>query len=31
VRAVQAMGVPVIYFGVETAGLLDQMGRREPM
>ena len=31
VRAVQAMGVPVIYFGVETAGLLEQMaadGRR---
>ncbi len=25
VRAVQAMGVPVIYFGVETAGLLSQM------
>src|SRR3984957_3235338 len=25
VRAVQAMGVPVIYFGVETAGLLKQM------
>jgi uroporphyrinogen decarboxylase len=25
VRAVQAMGVPVIYFGVETAGLLTQM------
>ena len=25
VRAVQAMGVPVIYFGVETAGLLQQM------
>ncbi len=25
VRAVQAMGVPVIYFGVETAGLLVQM------
>jgi uroporphyrinogen decarboxylase len=25
VRAVQAMGVPVIYFGVETAGLLGQM------
>jgi len=25
VRAVQAMGVPVIYFGVETAGLLNQM------
>ncbi|MGA3033077.1 MAG: uroporphyrinogen decarboxylase [Terracidiphilus sp.] len=25
VRAVQAMGVPVIYFGVETAGLLAQM------
>jgi uroporphyrinogen decarboxylase len=25
VRAVQAMGVPVIYFGVETAGLLEQM------
>jgi uroporphyrinogen decarboxylase len=25
VRAVQAMGVPVIYFGVETAGLLLQM------
>jgi uroporphyrinogen decarboxylase len=25
VRAVQAMGVPVIYFGVETAGLLRQM------
>ena len=27
VRAVQAMGVPVIYFGVETAVLLDQMGQ----
>jgi uroporphyrinogen decarboxylase len=25
VRAVQGMGVPVIYFGVETAGLLTQM------
>jgi len=25
VRAVQAMGVPVIYFGVETAALLGQM------
>ncbi len=25
VRAVQAMGVSVIYFGVETAGLLEQM------
>lgn len=25
VRAVQAMGVPVIYFGVETAGLLSTM------
>jgi len=25
VRAVQKMGVPVIYFGVETAGLLSQM------
>src|SRR5215469_2121694 len=25
VRAVQAMGVPVIYFGVETAGLLGAM------
>ncbi len=25
VRAVQAMGVPVIYFGVETAGLLPDM------
>jgi uroporphyrinogen decarboxylase len=25
VRAVQQMGVPVIYFGVETAGLLPQM------
>jgi uroporphyrinogen decarboxylase len=25
VRAVQSMGVPVIYFGVETAGLLRQM------
>jgi uroporphyrinogen decarboxylase len=25
VRAVQAMGVPVIYFGVETAGLLGEM------
>jgi uroporphyrinogen decarboxylase len=25
VRAVQAMGVPVIYFGVETAGLLRDM------
>ena len=25
VRAVQEMGVPVIYFGVETAGLLNQM------
>ena len=25
VRAVQAMGVPVIYFGVETSGLLRQM------
>jgi uroporphyrinogen decarboxylase len=27
VRAVQAMGVPVIYFGVETAGLLGAMAR----
>jgi uroporphyrinogen decarboxylase len=27
VRAVQTMGVPVIYFGVETAGLLDQMAQ----
>jgi len=27
VRAVQAMGVPVIYFGVETAGLLGQMAQ----
>jgi uroporphyrinogen decarboxylase len=27
VRAVQEMGVPVIYFGVETAGLLEQMAR----
>jgi len=27
VRAVQAMGVPVIYFGVETAGLLEQMSQ----
>jgi len=27
VRAVQAMGVPVIYFGVETAGLLEQMAQ----
>ena len=25
VRAVQALGVPVIYFGVETAGLLSEM------
>jgi uroporphyrinogen decarboxylase len=25
VQAVQAMGVPVIYFGVETAGLLQEM------
>jgi uroporphyrinogen decarboxylase len=25
VRSVQQMGVPVIYFGVETAGLLEQM------
>src|ERR1700744_3803423 len=25
VRAVQDLGVPVIYFGVETAGLLSQM------
>jgi uroporphyrinogen decarboxylase len=25
IRAVQEMGVPVIYFGVETAGLLSQM------
>jgi uroporphyrinogen decarboxylase len=25
VRSVQAMGVPVIYFGVETAGLLSEM------
>ncbi|MGA8089350.1 MAG: uroporphyrinogen decarboxylase [Terracidiphilus sp.] len=25
VRAVQGMGLPVIYFGVETAGLLSQM------
>lgn len=25
VRAVQALGVPVIYFGVETAGLLGEM------
>ncbi len=29
VRAVQAMGVPVIYFGVETAGLLGQMAETE--
>ena len=27
VRAVQAMGVPVIYFGVETAGLLEQLAQ----
>ncbi|HWE86428.1 MAG TPA: uroporphyrinogen decarboxylase [Terracidiphilus sp.] len=27
VRAVQAMGVPVIYFGVETAGLLGEMAQ----
>ena len=27
VRAVQALGVPVIYFGVETAGLLGQMAQ----
>ena len=27
VRAVQGMGVPVIYFGVETAGLLKAMAR----
>jgi len=27
VRAVQEMGVPVIYFGVETAGLLAQMAQ----
>ena len=27
VRAVQQMGVPVIYFGVETAGLLTADGR----
>jgi uroporphyrinogen decarboxylase len=27
VRAVQAMGVPVIYFGVETTGLLEQMAQ----
>ncbi|MGD0345179.1 MAG: uroporphyrinogen decarboxylase [Terracidiphilus sp.] len=27
VRAVQKMGVPVIYFGVETAGLLEQMAQ----
>jgi uroporphyrinogen decarboxylase len=27
VRAVQAMGIPVIYFGVETAGLLGQMAQ----
>jgi uroporphyrinogen decarboxylase len=27
VLAVQAMGVPVIYFGVETAGLLEQMAQ----
>ncbi len=27
VEAVQKMGVPVIYFGVETAGLLDRNGR----
>ncbi len=27
VRAVQEMGVPVIYFGVETAGLLEQMAK----
>jgi uroporphyrinogen decarboxylase len=27
VRAVQGMGVPVIYFGVETAGLLEQMAQ----
>src|SRR6202789_203722 len=26
-RAVQKMGVPVIYFGVETAGLLEQMAQ----
>jgi len=25
VRSVQQMGVPVIYFGVETAGLLGEM------
>jgi uroporphyrinogen decarboxylase len=27
VQAVQAMGVPVIYFGVETAGLLERMAQ----
>ena len=27
VQVVQAMGVPVIYFGVETAGLLEQMAQ----
>jgi uroporphyrinogen decarboxylase len=27
VRSVQAMGVPVIYFGVETAGLLSEMAK----
>jgi uroporphyrinogen decarboxylase len=27
VRAVQEMGVPVIYFGVETAGLLSEMAK----
>jgi uroporphyrinogen decarboxylase len=27
VRAVQGLGVPVIYFGVETAGLLSQMAQ----
>ena len=31
VRSVQAMGVPVIYFGVETAGLLARWRRRARM
>jgi uroporphyrinogen decarboxylase len=30
VRAVQQMGVPVIYFGVETAGLLTRWPRPAP-
>ena len=30
VRSVQQMGVPVIYFGVETAGLLGEMAAPAP-